>query len=137
MNTADINLALTYPTCDSCRKDCIPSGITDNGYGTYNNGDILCFACCAERDKAVMRKTGRAVLYLKSGEFPKHYYGANYADGKVVNWPGTLSIPCRIKKGSHNIAGTRYDVWFIFEGHNWHGVQYGENTQICRCRRLK
>jgi hypothetical protein len=53
-------------------------------------------------------------------------------------WPGTLKIRCGVRTGRHNIAGKRYDVWFVGpDGKNWHGVTYGDNTQICRVRRLK
>jgi hypothetical protein len=40
--------------------------------------------------------------------------------------------------GRHNIAGVRYDVWFRGpDGHVWWGVQYGDMTQICHCKRTK
>ena len=55
------------------------------------------------------------------------------------NWPGSIKIiPHHVRKGRHNIAGTRYDVWFTdHKNRQWHGVQYGENTQLCHCKRLK
>ena len=55
------------------------------------------------------------------------------------NWPGTLSIPVvgQPNIGRHNIAGIRRDVWFCFEGANWHGAQYGNNSDLVRCRKLK
>ena len=32
---------------------------------------------------------------------------------------------------------TTYDVWFIGpDGKEWHGVQYGDLTQVCHCRRV-
>ena len=99
------------------------------GYGKDNAGKTMCYACCAETDKKSMRETGKAVLYL-----------VKRADGshELTNWPGSLCLyVLHMKVGSHNIAGTRYDVWFIFGGRKWHGVQYGDNTQICHCRRLE
>jgi len=56
----------------------------------------------------------------------------------VSNWPGTLRFACsKPKIGRHNIAGRRYDVWFDGpDGHRWHGVQYGEWTQVLHCRKL-
>lgn len=97
-----------------------------SGYGTEpNTGRRLCFKCCGLKDEEAMRKTGRITLYL-SGQ-PGFY--------KLTNWPGTLKIaPYRVRKGRHNIAGSRYDVWFSFNGQEWHGVQYGENTQLCHCK---
>jgi len=90
----------------------------------------VCFECCGDQDRASMRQTGRAVLYLsKIG-----------ADWFVSNWPGTLRICTNfpgVCVGRHNIAGRRYDVWFNFEGCLWHGVTYGDNTQLCHVKRTK
>jgi hypothetical protein len=98
------------------------------GYGVRRDGGLVCYDCCAVADRARMDQTGRAVLYLSKG-----------ADGRyaVGNWPGTLNLPAHVRKGRHNIAGSRYDAWFTFGGAQWHGVNYGENTQVCHCRRLK
>lgn len=110
--------------CDSC-----PRPLIGNGFSTGYGGDRYlatrhCFECCGDTDKAHMRDKGKATLYL--------------SDKKITNWPGTLElIPGRIKTGSHNIAGKRYDVWFTFEGKPWHGVQFGDNTQILHCKRIK
>lgn len=103
-------------------------GEIDTGYGTDDNGRTLCYACCAEGDRKRMRDTGRIILYLCRSQ-----------DGTwtISNWPGSLRLPCGIREGRHNIARTRTDVWFTFEGEDWHGVQYGEMTQLCHCRRIK
>ena len=109
------------------------------GYGTDKDGKRHCFACCAKRDKASMRETGKATLYLKRSDFLLPVGGYHFTgEGTVSNWPGTLEYPCTIRRGCHNIAGTRYDCWFTdSDGHKWHGVQYGENTELCHCNRLK
>jgi hypothetical protein len=89
-----------------------------------------CYECCAKDDRDSMLSSGRATLYLTG----------NRADGyKVTNWPGSLSFPVHYAKhGRHNIARSRVDVYFVGpDGNTWHGVQYGENTQICHCRRTK
>lgn len=68
---------------------------------------------------------GKITLYLSNGD-------------KVTNWPGSLRIRAyRVKHGKHNIARTRTDAWFTFEGANWHGVNYGKDSQILHCRRTK
>lgn len=87
----------------------------------------VCYACCAEDDKARMIETGRAMLYLTTTA-PAH----------VSNWPGSLSFPVPyISRGRHNMARVRYDVTFTGpDGRQWRGTQYGDNTQICHCRRL-
>ncbi len=75
-----------------------------------------------------MRRGEPISLYLKGS-------GLHY---EVTNWPGTLSILVqRMRRGRQNMAGTRIDVWFWFEGHRWHGVQYGPNTDLVHCRRVK
>ena len=105
------------------------------GYGIDKNGKKHCYTCCGERDKADMRSSGKATLYLSSKPHPQFDWQKRYF---VSNWPGSLLIEVGfVKKGRHNIAGTRCDVWFTFEGAEWHGVQYGENTQICHCKRVK
>ena len=61
-------------------------------------------------------------------------------DGKhyLTNWPASLKIAIGyVRKGRHNMAGTRYDVWFKAYGHTYHGIQYGENTQLCHCKKIK
>ncbi len=98
------------------------------GYGRDENGKTFCYACCAEGDKQYMREHGKITLYLVN------------RNGKyfVTNWPSSLEFKVTgFSKGFHNIARTRYDVWFTFEGQNWHGVQYGDMTQICHCKRVK
>jgi len=133
--------------CGSC-KECFPTSFTR--YGETAEGKIRCFTCCAEEDKAQMDRlhmdhTDKMFMYLTHLPFPmrndrgaqKWIMGTAVA-GTLTNWPGTLSFPCRVKIGRHNIARYRYDVWFTdHNGNEWHGVQYGENTQICRCRKIK
>jgi hypothetical protein len=101
------------------------------GYGSDKDGRTYCYECCAKQDRQSMQETGRITLYLTHGKL------VDYGFGMLTNWPGLLSYSCTVKKGRHNIAGTRYDVRFEDEtGAQWHGVQYGENTQLCHCRRL-
>lgn len=87
--------------------------------------------CDIVMDKQTMIDKGHSKnlpLYLK------HDKGGYY----VSNWPGTLRFDCLIRKGRHNIAGTRHDVWFDGpDGYVWHGTQYGEWTEICHCRRTQ
>jgi hypothetical protein len=117
---------MTTFTCHDCgqTKPVQTSGGT--GYGHYEeNGPPVCYACCGERDKAEMQSSDRFTLY--------------WDGSKVTNWPGSLVIvPDHVRHGSHNIAGSRVDVWFTGpDGARWHGVQFGEMTQILHCRKLK
>lgn len=124
------------PICKGCGKECVSSGFS-TGYGIDNEtGDHYCYECCGKRDREQMIRDGKTVLYLvRAAEgMPT---GKFVYSSKVTNWPNTLSFNCGVRKGRHNIAGTRYDVWFKCNNENWYGVTYGENTEICRCRRLK
>lgn len=99
----------------------------------------ICYDCCGKRDQEQMIKDGVATLYLTCEPVSKSQsrYGRK-TKGTVSNWPGTLSFPCYTRTGSHNIAGVRYDCWFTGpDGYEWHGVSYGDNTQICHCKRTK
>lgn len=115
-------------------------GAHTTGYGTDNTGARHCWECCAAHDLAAMRERGKVTLYLsqewaamQSNVGPdrvRHHY--------VSNWPGTLKMRAYVRKGRHNIAGTRYDAWFTdVDGRQWHGVQYGDWTQIVHCKRMK
>lgn len=107
-------------TCDRCNKTLGSDGFSA-GYGIDMRGMKYCYGCCALNDAEQMRRDNRITLYLAKDE--------------VTNWPGSLRIPVRAQRiGRHNMAGKRYDVWFRFAGKQWHGVQYGDNTQICHCR---
>lgn len=123
--------------CADCRE-AKPFATPSLGTGYARNADngLVCYECCGAADKAHMRQHGKIALYLTHDNISRN---AQYpfADGKVTNWPGTLSIPCRVKRGHHNIARDRFDVWFNFDGFEWHGVQFGQNTQICHCKQTK
>lgn len=118
-------------TCSRCGGAIPPPapGAISTGYGTNEKDEIVCYSCCAEIDKQWMRDKGKITLYL-TGQA-----GAR----EVTNWPGTLRFPARgYKQSPHNIARYRYDVWFNGpDGHVWHGVQYGDNTQLIHCKRTK
>lgn len=121
--------------CADCGqvKDVQTTGGTGYGYDADNR--MVCYACCGKRDRADLISKGRGVLYLNRE--PKGGGTLTNWPGTLTNWPGTLAIPCGVRKGRHNMAGVRYDVWFTLAGAQWHGVQYGNNTQLCHCRRLK
>lgn len=119
----------TTHTCSVCGETKSHTGI-GTGYGVNQGGAKVCYECCAKSDRADMVKTGRATMYLTtlSGD------GA----AKVTNWPGSLEFHGRYSVGRHNIARRRYDVSFIGpDGFWWSGTQFGDNTQICHCKRTK
>ena len=115
-------------TCIKCNKEIIKSDNCSTGYGTDKDDNKVCYACCAIADREQMRTTGRITLYLVKTDRRL----------AVTNWPNSLSfVVSYCRTGQHNIAGVRYDVWFYFENTQWHGVQYGDNTQLCHCKRNK
>ena len=123
--------------CSDCKQEIVhinPDGCGGVGYGTYDNDKKVCYECCAKRDWDNMKATGKAALYLIQSVAS---VVPNWPT--LTNWPGTLRIPVKSRRvGRHNFAGSRTDVWFNGpDGERWHGVQLGDKSQICRCRRLK
>jgi 3D (Asp-Asp-Asp) domain-containing protein len=120
--------------CGVCGKDktCTSEGAT--GYGIRPDGKKVCYECCADEDREWMRTHDRTTLYLTVSTSP---YGVPM--GTVSNWPGSLKFKVGyVQTGQHNIAGKRYDVWFSGpDDTRWWGVQYGDNTQILHCRKVK
>ncbi len=126
--------------CNAARERVARTGLCDcghapsahesftTGYGYDRDAQTACYACCAEKERESMRASGRAVLYVVQRE-GKHY---------VTDWPGHLALPVtQCRKGRHDFARVRYDIRFRFEGTEWAGTQYGDNTQIVHCRKLK
>jgi hypothetical protein len=116
--------------CSVCQKEIVrEEGSYGIGYGLNKNKEKVCYQCCAEEDKKQMRETGKAVLYLiknKEGTW------------EVTNWPGTLRFKAGyIKESRHNIARIRRDTWIVFEGYYWHCIQYGDNSELCYCKKTK
>lgn len=112
--------------CHQCQQEKEMQTSGGTGYARDNENNLICYACCGENDR-------KHLLSLKVGEKTVFYL----ANNEVTNWPGTLriSVP-RIRTGRHNIAGKRYDTWFTFEGLKFHGVTYGDNTQIHHIKRV-
>ena len=82
-----------------------------------------------EMELQMLQERGRGMAYLTE------------RDGKarVSLWAGTvLAEYVHVQKSWHNFAGRdgRRDVWFYWEGAQWHGVNVGDN-QILRVRRNK
>lgn len=132
-------------TCVDCGQVKPTTDDGGTGYAVDNEGKgKVCYACCGVRDRKDMIEHGKATLYLtmpgKDVDMGVRQ-GKEIKTGKVGNWPGTLTFTLNsgaVKVSRHNIAGKRYDVWFTGpDGATWHGVTYGDNTQLCHCRRTK
>lgn len=127
--------------CDQCGAVKESQGL-GTGYGVVSGPDgdkKHCYECCGVNDMKYMIENGVMVLYLTCEPASRMRSPEGRSTRcKVTNWPGTLSFSGYSTVGRHNIAGWRYDVWFKGpDGYEWHGVTYGDNTQICRCKRTK
>lgn len=125
------------------------AGSCTTGYGTDpKDGKRYCFACCADRDRASMIETGRAVLYLESRTVQEPM---SFADGvrtssrevwSLSNWPGSLKFsPFWVTRSKGYGFGRSYPREdFRFNGPDgfvWYGMRQGNNTQLAHCRRTK
>jgi hypothetical protein len=139
--------------CHECgeTKPVLKEAVT--GYGIDKDDNKVCYACCGKQDHEHMEKGLPICLYL-SGDIRPGQEDRTVGQTQLwnpgmqrtewvpkwilSNWPGSLEIPIyMVKVGRHNIARVRYDIWFRFAGHNWHGVMYGNDTQICHCKTIK
>lgn len=112
--------------CVNCglTKPVMPDGGT--GYGIDEHGNKTCYDCIGRADLFELRAA-------KPGDKFTFYF-----DGKnVMNWPGSFKQPVtRVHVGKHNIAGKRYDFYFFVNRKPFHGVTYGDNTQIAHVKRI-
>lgn len=120
--------------CSVCSQTIEHNALITTGYAITKDNKKVCYKCCAEREARELEKTGKGILYLSVIEKKS----VRDTGMQLSNWPGTLTLPVlNVVRGRHNIAGSRTDVWFKFAGQPWHGIQYGEFTQICHCKRIK
>jgi len=131
-------------TCSLCKKPLpiLPENHTGGtGYALKDKEEKICYDCCAERDKQQMRDKGKIALYLTFNPHAQRLYRSlspYYQGGKITNWPGTLTFTTNtIYVGRHNIAEHLYRCYFTFENQKWIGRQYGDNTMLLHCKKLK
>ena len=119
--------------CELCGAECKSNGIAA-GYAITDEGMKICYDCCGKIDMEHLKNAklgNKYYFYLceeKEGECVKYF---------VSNWPGTFKLRVYPKEGRHNIAGKRMDFWFEYYGNNFHGVQYGNDSQIAHVRCVK
>jgi hypothetical protein len=87
-----------------------------------------------EMELEALKETGKGLLYIS-----KTVHESRMVTYKVTTWNGTVirdNVP--VKHSWHNFAGRdgRLDVWFTFDGSQWHGVNIGD-SQILRVKRNK
>lgn len=106
--------------CHECQKEVTSFTDVDEHY--------ICSSCATKQEEKAMKRDGKAILYLDESK----------PGWRAINWSGSLSFRIDYhRRGKHNIAKTRTDVWFTAFGENWWGVNYGENTQVLHCRRIQ
>ncbi len=99
-----------------------------SGVATDFDGDgreiTMCLPCSSQRVWNTMDYRGRATLYLT--------LDSNRQPQEVVDWPGLLRFRVQyFKRGEHNFARTRWDVWFQdANGNRWWGVNYGDSGLV-------
>jgi hypothetical protein len=131
--------------CGDCQRVRLTSQQTFSvGYGRVN-GLPICYACCAARDVATMRDTGRIGLYLVGDVQPqglgRHRPYTDHAHNyRVTNWPNSLTFhPFRVTVAPHGggFGSHREDAWFVGpDGATWHLVVRGD-MDVGTARRLK
>ena len=102
------------------------------GYGKDRDGNIVCYDCAGKMDADTLES-------LKPGEWMDLYL-VNDVDGNywVQNWPGSLKF--NIYPPPHWQAQSFrnwYDIWFFFRNNRYHGVKYGNNTEIVHIQKVR
>ena len=124
--------------CAQCGVTILPTPmgyVGGTGYAVKDNGDKICYECCAVNDREYMRTHGKITLYLSK---MSEYDPKLRTIWEITNWPGSLRFPVReIRESWHNMARIRYDVWFVFNNHVWHGQRYGDYGELCHCKQTK
>jgi hypothetical protein len=128
----EINEPTEMPTCSICSEQINGTGISP-GYALNDSGEKICYKCCGVQDAVQLSAiTGKEemYLYLSFNKEKKTY--------EITNWPATLIInPTRIHSGKHNIAGTQTHVWFRFNHEYFHGVNFGNTSQVLVVKKIK
>lgn len=144
--------------CEGCKNT---FRTYDEMHSVYLCGCVtkrLCDKCTALHAYKVLTETGKVNLYLtmhqtysqpddtKGWKLAQRPDGGHfwYKDLKVEHGiPMLWFIPHIFKVGRHNLSRWRYDVsfwvpnWTTKKLDLWVGVNYGDNSQVCRCRRTK
>jgi hypothetical protein len=107
----------------------VPTGVGGTGYasGPTDKPDaLICYDCCAIRDRAEMQERGIAVLY-----FTRHDGTAS-----IGNWPGTLKFPVATYRAfRHPFARQAYHGTFTGpDGKLWRFRNVGD-SEVAHCRR--
>ena len=105
------------------------------GFGYDAAGKTICYACCAELERAAMVETGRATLYLVDSQ------ASSGTPWRIQDWPGRLSYHVMDYRKSHGYGfGRKYPIvtgHFVGpDAYVWSFRNAGD-MQIARCKRTK
>ena len=129
-----------------------PLGAT--GYAYLNASDEdrrkVCYTCAADLDRALMDERGEITLHLDGlislrmnpeRVIQKQASGQASPGGKisVSNWCGSLSYSVElVRVGNGGMSKIRRDIYFTdHKGRVWHGVQFGNKSELVYCKRMK
>ena len=102
--------------------------LPDSYLYTVHDDKTYCPTCDKLWLDTYMQRAHRVTLYLVQRD--KQLY--------LNNWTGELEIKIdHWKYGKHNMVGKVTHVWFKHAGIVWHGVNYGDDTQLCHCKKTK
>jgi hypothetical protein len=124
--------------CFRCNSEFVASGC-GTGYGIDKNGHKICYNCCGELDKQELDRLEigeKGVVFYLTSKTKDLGWGKS-TTYEVTNWPGTMRFNVACKEGRHNIARVRRDVWFSYNKKMFHGVQYGNDSELCYIKRVK
>jgi len=117
--------------CDCGHAPAAPPacGMGPVGYGTTDDGKTVCYACCAERDRATMAREGN------SRKLPLYLTRDNAGRWSVANWPGSLRFEAREVRtckvnGYGRMQRRTYARFTGPDGMEWWGFQQGEWNEV-------
>lgn len=124
--------------------------LTNEPYGSYDDGRKLCYSCCGRIGGAEMIEDGATVLYLSHEDRANGCKASTCSDRrhwKITNWPGNLVFRALQVSHSHqwfsprgslyNVKVQRTDAWFVGPDHKmWWAVVKGD-MELARCKRIK
>jgi hypothetical protein len=129
-------MPITIFDCFGCKDHFVIHDELTTGYGIKQFGKRkvkLCYDCIAKAETGRMLIDGANVMYLTKDQAGQMW---------VSNWPASLKFVVYYSKQSRHACfgynNKRHDVWFVGpDGFTWHGIQRGNNNDICRVKRTK
>lgn len=121
-------MATTTFHCACCDKDITHHSGHTTGYAQCDNKKY-CFDCCGDYDRRCLETENSYILYLTEDN----------GIWRITNWPGTLCFPARYGRSFLHFGRVKaIRVYFEdHKGNSWRATQYGDDTQVARCKKIK